>query len=304
MISQTAEVTKTFQVMGGKFKIIAVGVPESALDLVGNLLVSLEQKWTRFRPDSELSTLNNSEGKAVELSDMTIKLIKAMQRSSKITKGYFDPTTLPILVNSGFAASRTNSNYVTKLPNSASWPGNLADIKINGNLVSLPTGTVLDAGGIGKGLAADLALALLLDLGASGALVNANGDIAMSGESPQAGAWIIGIEDPLDEKVELEQVRIVNGAIATSSKVHQTWINDGIKTHHIVNPLTGSTAVTSVLSASVICSSCADAEALTKVPFTIEINAALQLIEQAGAECMVVDNEYKIHKTKGWDKFR
>jgi thiamine biosynthesis lipoprotein ApbE len=59
-----------------------------------------------------------------------------------------------------------------------------------------------------------------------------------------------------------------------------------------------------VLSASVICSSCADAEALTKVPFIIEIDAALKLIEQAGAECMVVDHEYKVHKTKGWDKFR
>jgi thiamine biosynthesis lipoprotein len=143
-----------------------------------------------------------------------------------------------------------------------------------------------------------------MQLGAAGALVNANGDVVVSGDSPQGGPWIIGIENPIDENVEYEQIRIVSGAVATSSRVHQKWEQDGKQVHHLVNPHTGSTAVTSVLSATVICGNGADAEALAKVPFILEIDSALNFIAQAGAECLIIDESLVAHRTKGWHQFK
>lgn len=301
-ISET--VTKDFKVMGGTFRITAVSLTEGDLAKVNASLVDLEHKWSRFLGSSEISKLNNAEGNAISVSDETILLIKAMQRAGKITKGYFDPTTLPILVQSGYGASRKNHQNITNLPKSAKWPGNLDGIKISGNIIQLPVGTTLDPGGIGKGLAADIAVESLMRLGATGALVNANGDITVRGESPQGGPWIIGIENPIEENVEFDQIRLVSGAVATSSRVHQKWEQDGKQVHHLVNPHTGSTAVTSVLSATVVCGNGADAEALAKVPFILDIDSALIFIEQAGAECLIIDETLAAYKTKGWQKFK
>lgn len=300
----TETITKDFMVMGGKFRIVALSLTENDVDNVIAFLMDLENKWSRFLDSSEISKLNNAEGKAVLVCPETVLLVETMRRAARITKGYFDPTTLPILVKSGFAASRKNNTNITNLPKSAKWPGNLAEIQIAGNLVTLPLGTTLDPGGIGKGLAADIAVNRLMQLGASGALVNANGDVVVKGESPQGGPWIIGIENPIDENVEFEQIRLVSGAVATSSRVHQKWEQDGKKVHHLVNPHTGSTAVTPVLSATVVCANGADAEALAKVPFILEIDSALNFIEQAGAECLIIDESLVAHKTKGWHQFK
>ena len=300
----TEVVTKDFMVMGGKFRIVALSLTENDVDNVIASLMDLENKWSRFLDSSEISKLNNAEGEAVSVSQETLLLIKAMQRAVRITKGYFDPTTLPILVNSGYAMSRKNIQNATNLPSSAKWPGDLTGIKIDGNLIKLPIGTTLDPGGIGKGLAADIAVNHLMQLGASGALVNANGDVVVKGESPQGGPWVIAIENPIDENLEFEQIRIISGAVATSSRVHQKWEQDGKQVHHLVNPHTGSTAITPVLSATVVCGNGADAEALAKVPFILEINSALNFIEQAGAECLIIDESLVAHKTKGWDKFK
>lgn len=300
----TETITKDFLVMGGKFRIVALSLAENEVDNVIPSLKDLENKWSRFLESSEISKLNNAQGKAVLVSPETVLLVEAMRRAARITKGYFDPTTLPILVKSGFAVSRKNNTNITNLPESAKWPGNLAGIEIAGNLVTLPLGTTLDPGGIGKGLAADIAVNQLMQLGALGALVNANGDVVVKGESPQGGPWIIGIENPIDENVEFEQIRLVSGAVATSSRVHQKWEQDGKEVHHLVNPHTGSTAVTPVLSATVVCANGADAEALAKVPFILEIDSALNFIEQAGAECLIIDESLVAHKTRGWHQFK
>ena len=49
----------------------------------------------------------------------------------------------------------------------------------------MPAGVVVDAGGIGKGLAADLTVAKLLADGAHGALVSIGGDLAIGRHSPR-----------------------------------------------------------------------------------------------------------------------
>ena len=63
-------------------------------------------------------------------------------------------------------------------------------------------------------------------------------------------------------------------------------------------------AITDVLSASVLCGSGADAEALAKVPFILETEAAIKFIEDAGAEVLIVDKNLVISHSKGWEKFK
>ena len=57
-------------------------------------------------------------------------------------------------------------------------------------------GMRLDLGGIGKGYAADAALAALADLGIRRALVAASGDLAIGDPPPGRRGWSVGIDAP------------------------------------------------------------------------------------------------------------
>jgi FAD:protein FMN transferase len=90
---------------------------------------------------------------------------------------------------------------------------------------ALPGG--LDPTGLVKGWAARRALAALLQGGAGMAMINAGGDIAVSG-----GSWRIGIRHP-DDAEALVGVVQVSGAIATSG--------DYERPGQLVDPLSGRT---------------------------------------------------------------
>ena len=58
----------------------------------------------------------------------------------------------------------------------------------------LPAGAGFDPGGIGKGLAADLAVAEALTEGAAGVCVNLGGDVRLEGSAPDGGAYDVLID--------------------------------------------------------------------------------------------------------------
>ena len=88
---------------------------------------------------------------------------------------------LPELIASGYAASVVAPDLVTTLPASASAPGRLASLTLDGSSVRMPVGTTLDPGGIGKGLAADIICEFGLAEGAWGIMAEISGDIVVAG---------------------------------------------------------------------------------------------------------------------------
>ena len=123
-----------------------------------------------------------------------------MQSAWSATAGRYDPTTLPVLVANGYDRSIEDPSRVTILPQSTFDRGQMDAIDVDeaASVVTLPEGTVLDPGGIGKGLAADLGVTLLLDKGAHGASVAIGGDVAMGGDPPAANGWQVTVEHPDD----------------------------------------------------------------------------------------------------------
>ena len=292
-------------VMGGRFEILLVKAPDGLADELFEFLSELEKQWSRFRSDSQISELNNANGQPVKVSAETLELVTALVDGYRLTNGAFDPTTLPLTVARGYETSRKNANLVTKLPLEAKWPGNVDEIQINHaqQTVTLPVGTVLDPGGLGKGLAADLVIARAQKSGAAGALVNANGDVVCFGESTDGPSWRIGIEHPLDAESEIAQIKLTAGAVATSSRVYQSWDTQAGRTHHLTDTRTGQANDTSVISASVIAASGARAEMLTKVAFSETIDEALALATKLGAAMQIIDDEDNAHMNLSWEKY-
>ncbi|MCU1490313.1 MAG: thiamine biosynthesis lipoprotein [Acidimicrobiaceae bacterium] len=93
---------------------------------------------------------------------------------------------------------------------------------------ALPGG--VDPTGLVKGWAAGRALELLREAGGSGALVNAAGDVAVSGSPGGGEPWRIGIVDPSDPR-QLAAVVAVQGSVATSGTYERGA--------HLVDPFSG-----------------------------------------------------------------
>jgi len=115
---------------------------------------------------------------------------------------------------------------------------------------SMPGG--LDPTGLVKGWAATRALAVLVDAGVAGAMVNAGGDVATAGEPAPGAPWRIGITDPRDPGRLLCAV-VSPGAVATSGTYER-----GL---HLIDPFSGLRR-SAYRSATVVGSDLALADAL------------------------------------------
>lgn len=284
---------------------VAVVGERSLLERGVRRLHDLERRWSRFLPRSEISVLNAAAGRPVRVSDETVRLVEALVRAWHVTDGAFDPTLLGALVGLGYAASRDDSTRRTSLPAGTAPRGDVAGIRVGGpaGIVVLPPGTTLDAGGLGKGLAADLVVEELLAAGARGALVEIGGDLRVDGEPPDGDrGWTIDVTGP--QRVALTRVVLASGAVATSSTRFRRWTTDrGAERHHLVDPATLRPCRTDVVSCTVVAGTAAWAEGFAKVGFVRAPDAARALWERHDLAAMVVTEDGRCERTATWARF-
>ena len=127
----------------------------------------------------------------------------------------------------------------------------------------MPHGVSIDPGGIGKGLAADLVASELISDGAEGVLVNVGGDLRVIGEPPNGSTWDVAIDDPARD-VELLRIGLLDGAVATSSRVRRCWTTATGTAHHLIDPRTGAPGAERYATAAAVTGEAWWAEVSTK----------------------------------------
>ncbi len=293
-----------FAVMGTTAEVTVVGGDPSLLTVARGRLRDLEQRWSRFRPESEVSLLNAAGGRPVRVSAETIALVDLARAGAVLTEGRFNPLVLDAMEALGYAVSFELMGRRAVPGRSACLPADADAIVVDtdARTVTLPRGARFDPGGIGKGLAADLVAEELRALGATGAGVNVGGDLRVTGASPGSGdAWLVAVRDrPEDEPVAHVAVR--DGAVATTSRSRRRWTtDDGAARHHVVDPRTGVSASTPVRHATAIASTGWRAEVLSTIAF-LDGAAALALAERLGATAMAATAD-DIVTGPGWRAF-
>ena len=245
--------------MASELHVIVVGDADG--DHAVELLEDLEAHWSRFLHDSDVTRLNHAAGTPVRVDPSTVTLVATMVEAWRSTDGAFDPSILPTLIESGYRTSIDDPYRVTFLPDGRLVVGGydsgptMSDIVIDhdGSTITLPPGLVLDPGGIGKGLAADLAVRHLLSLGAAGALVSIGGDMAMAGTPPHgADGWTVAVELPDPALGNLCTLLVGAGGVATSSTRSRRWIHDGRERHHQIDPRRAQQSSTDLATVTVI----------------------------------------------------
>lgn len=226
-----------------------------------------ERRLSRFRQDSELSQLNRAGPRSTQVSRTLAAALEAALAAARLSGGLVTPTVLAALEAAGY--DRSFANLAPELPGRRSEPQPLADwrgVRLDAatRTVTLPAGARLDLGGTAKGWAASEAARRLSAAGP--ALVDAGGDIVVSGAMADGGAWPIAIASPFGAAEEpLGVLQLASGAVATSGRDYRRWRQGGQEQHHLIDPRSGRPAETDVLAATVVAADCGSAEMAAKV---------------------------------------
>ncbi len=287
--------------MGTTFFCVLVGADEAVCDAVYSLANDLESKWSRFIPESEVMLLNNNPDSMHEVSEATLRLVSEMKNGFEITQGLFSGNVLGELIDRGFATSRSNPENVTQWNARSKSFANLSDVVIDldAKSVLVPSGVALDAGGIGKGLAADLMSEYAMQLGAMGVAIFAGGDVAVKGMAVDAAGWQVSISDPRDVENFLDSVSLSRGGLATSSPIG--WKSDSA--HHIIDPRTQKSSESDVLQVTVIAQNASQAEVLAKMCVILGTHEGILQINSLGAAALIVDNSNQVHISENWKTY-
>jgi len=287
--------------MGSDAHVVVVGGPRSLALEAQHRIADLERRWSRFDPQSEISTLNRDAGLPIVVSPETLELVDRAIAAWRLTRGLFDPTVLGAVVRAGY-----DRPFEQLGPDARDGSSNLrADaggIGVIANTVRLPAGTGFDPGGIGKGLAADIVTDELLAQGAAGVCVNLGGDVRVSGPNPAGGAWTISVDHP-DHAQPVTCVGLASGAVATSTTLRRAWRVDGEDRHHLIDPATGLPGRRDLAFVTVIAGHAWMAEVLAKAVLLHGSPHQFDVLAGNAAAALAIDHDGFVSASLGIDAF-
>lgn len=268
-----------FTSMGTDVSVLLPADAAAASEPVAQLFAEWDARFSRFRPDSELSLLNTAAGTATGVSEPMFAALMAAFDAARATGGTFDPLLAHRMVELGYDRTFTALPRERSAVQLGDWQPGLWQAVVLDPIrrrVTLPAGTGIDLGGIVKGMAVDAALATLVAAGLPFGAVNAGGDLAVHGLPPGMDAWPIAVEAGGRERV----VTLASGALATSSALRRRWRTNGTEQHHLLDPRTGLPAHSGVVQASVAAASCRQAEIAAKVALLSGPAAGAEFLER------------------------
>ncbi len=233
--------------MGSDCRIVAradAGIVAAARDLIS----ALESRWSRFLPDSEISRVNRAAGALCVVSEPTFRLVELAERARALTRGRFNPLMATQLSDLGYDRPWDRGVGPTRVGGrSPASPDPIALFaEVRG--VRLPRHCHFDPGGIGKGLAADLAHDSLIARGATTVMVELGGDLRVGGDPWHGPEWLVDVEHPFDTATDLARFTMGGGAVTTSSILRRRWHTDDGDAHHLLDPDTGEPADTDLVA--------------------------------------------------------
>jgi thiamine biosynthesis lipoprotein len=274
------------------------GETRSAADAVAlarRRLLAWHDRFTRFEPGSELSSVNRDQREVVPVSATMALLAEAIRSAGERTGGLVDGTLVRALDEAGYG--RTAPRMPLPLPlalrlaprrrpaapdPAARWRALTVDRA--GWALHRPPGVMLDSGGLAKGLFADL---LADELGAHASFaVDCAGDLRLGGTAGETRP--VAVASPVDGRT-LHTFEPAAGGVATSGIARRAWLDArGRPAHHILDPSTGRPAYTGIVQATALAPTALDAEVRAKAALLSGPAGAVRWLSHGGV--LVLDD--------------
>jgi len=309
-VSAPRVVARTVQVMGtdATFSAWTDDQPhaERAFDAAFAEISRIERlmtDWDRPGQDpSDVVRINKAAGRrAVKVSAETLAVIEKSLEMSRRSEGAFDIT---------FAAMRGlwkfDEDMVKQIPPDAEIQSRRKLINYRDVVVDHAASTVrlrragmrLGLGGIAKGYAVDRCAEVLRAQGLTNFMVQAGGDLFVAGQKGAAN-WMVGVRDPRGGPRDIiAKMPIKDHAFSTAGDYERSFVIDGKRYHHIIDPKTGYPATAS-RGVTIFAPSAFLADALDDAVFILGPERGLALVASfPDCAAFIVDAANKVWMSK------
>jgi len=205
----------------------------------------LERLMTTWRDDSEISKVNEAAGKQpVIVGPETFEVVERSLSVAKRSEGVFDIS---------FEAMRNlwrfDENKVEEVPSQEAIDKGRALIDYRKVIIDKDKRTVfleqqgmrISLGGIAKGYGVDAAAKVLSAEGLTSFYIQAGGDLYVRGKKPDGSAYRVGVRDPRGKGPSdyFAMLDVTDHAFSTAGDYERSFVKDGKRWHHIIDPRSG-----------------------------------------------------------------
>lgn len=288
-----------FSAMGTDMHLIAYGNSSSkVVQQSKELIVQLDELWSLFRHDSELSYWNKeAHTKWKKVHRHTARVLQDALYWAKQTNGAYDPALGAFSIEWKKAAE-TGVLPQSKAPKHPPFQG-IHRFPLT-DCYRLEQDVLLDFGGIAKGYACDRILEFCRkEKGTHGLFSLGGSSVAAVGTRPGGNPWRVGLQIPMPGSQEFFGVlSLTDSMLSVSGDYQRFFSHDNQRFHHLLNPQTGLPTQGDFSSVTVVAQSGTAAEALSTALFVMGHKKAKVLYsEQKNFEAVFVTTDQTVFCT-------
>ena len=239
-----------------------------------------------FNNNSLISQINDNRADVLDVH--LLRNIAVANRIHQISGGMYDITVKPLTDAYGFAAKGKIEH--PNIDSLITFVG-FDKFRVDGfRIIKEDSRLQLDLNSLAKGYTVDMFADYLQGIGCTDYIVEIGGEIRASGVNARGVDWRIGVDSPFEGNQspgEYQQtvINISNKAVATSGNYRRYYTdNEGNKIAHTINPKTGKSVSSRLLSATVVTGLCVEADAMATMFMAMGDVAAIALAEQLKSE--------------------
>jgi FAD:protein FMN transferase len=254
---------------------------EAAVEMARAEIDRLEDLFSLYRPDSELSRLNHA-GVVVAPSQDMRRIMALARRFGDLSGGAFDVTVQPLwrLYADHFAEPHADSAG----PSRAAIRGALAmvdyrRIAVTAETIALAPGMAVTLNGIAQGYVTDRVAELLHRHGWSHVLVNLGETRALDGRA-DGSPWTVALDGTQGDDGTPMVIPLADRAVATSGG-YATRFEPSGRHHHLFDPRTGESG-RHYRTVTVVADDASTADALSTALYVTAPERAVGLVHRAG----------------------
>ena len=247
---------------------------------------AFDNSLSMFNPHSILSAINANR------DTTTNAAFESMWSEAEyvygLSNGAFDITVAPLVKAFGFGRKSDQVASISSqtIDSIRTFVGFEKVQLIDHKVVKDDPRVQIDGGAVAKGQACDMIAEVLREHGCTNYLVDIGGEVVAHGVNDKGQAWHIGITKPNlnneGAQEELQEILAVSDiCMATSGNYRNYYYADGERRSHTIDPRTGYPVQHSLLSATVVSSTCMRADALATACMVLGAEDAFTMIARA-----------------------
>ena len=251
-----------------------------------SIFEAVNSSMSTYRSDSDISKINRGDS-TIRVDEMFREVFEISKRVHRISEGSFDPT-IGTLVNAwGFGAGKPLDQVDSTTIDSIKQYIGFDKVHLNPNYTidKESPDIYLEFNAVAKGYCIDRIGTYLNKKNIDNYLVELGGELLAKGmHLEKKDSWTVGIDDPQQgEQRELSGiVQLKDQGMATSGNYRKFRVDTvtGKKYVHIVDPKSGYTRESRILSASVLAPTCAMADAYATTFMVLPLEKAKSIVQK------------------------